>query len=138
MPVIVLGTAEAASDLLEKRSNIYYSRSGDVMANEILSGGMRGISMPCGPRWRRWRSLQQSALSATSSAQYRPLQTIQSSLLLRDLFTSKDPSEHRSHLSRSVLEDVDYPQDSESDLHLQCPRSFAFRMAAESRLRKTM
>ncbi|KAF8061631.1 cytochrome P450 [Lyophyllum atratum] len=86
--ILVLGTAEAASDLLEKRSDIYSSRPRNIMANEILSGGMRGIGMPYGPRWRRWRS------------------TVESSLLLRDLLKSKDPFEYRSHLLRFAMSTV--------------------------------
>ncbi|KAK7044096.1 hypothetical protein VNI00_007812 [Paramarasmius palmivorus] len=102
-PVVVLGTAQAAWDLLEKRGDIYSSRPRNIMANEILSGGMRGIGMPYGPRWRKWRTLQQSALNIQASATYRVLQTIESSILLRELLKTNNPESHRSHMMRYAI-----------------------------------
>lgn len=66
-----------AIDLLEKRGGIYSSRPRNIMAyvvsrdfderffivhirGEILSGNMRGLDMPYGPRWRNWRSVSPS------------------------------------------------------------------------------
>ncbi|KAJ7116691.1 cytochrome P450 [Mycena epipterygia] len=78
-PVIVLGTAEAAHDLLEKRGDIYSGRPRNIVSfssHEILSGGMRGIGMSYGPRYRRWKSLIQAGLSRTAVLNYRPLQFV--------------------------------------------------------------
>ena len=44
--VVVLSSAEAAWDLLEKRSSIYSSRPRAVMAEEIVSKGLRLTFMP--------------------------------------------------------------------------------------------
>lgn len=53
-PTIVLGSAQVAWDLLEKRSNIYSSRPRAVLGGEILSNNRRGLLTPYGDRWRRW------------------------------------------------------------------------------------
>lgn len=41
--------------------------------NEILSGGLRGIGMPYGPRWRRWRSVGAHVSESICAAQAVPL-----------------------------------------------------------------
>lgn len=70
----VLGTAQAAWDLLEKRSDIYSSRPRFVVAlvtfyysfgftycllisGEILSDNKRGLMLPYGDAWRKWRKV---------------------------------------------------------------------------------
>ncbi|KAI8996406.1 cytochrome P450 [Trametes punicea] len=97
-PVILLGTAQAAWDLLDKRSEIYSGRPRSIMAGEILSWGVRAITMPYGPRYKRWRALMQASLSATAATQYRSLQSLESKLLLRRLLKVTDPMEYRGHL----------------------------------------
>ncbi|KAF9268871.1 cytochrome P450 [Marasmius fiardii PR-910] len=89
-PVIVLNTVEAVWDLLEKCGDIYSSRPRNITANQLLSGGMRGIGMPYGPSWRKWRTLQQSALNLHASLRHRPLQTLETSVLLKDLLDSEE------------------------------------------------
>ncbi|KAI0352103.1 cytochrome P450 [Trametes cingulata] len=98
-PVILLGSAQAAWDLLENRSEIYSGRPRSIMAGEILSWGVRAITMPYGPRYKRWRALMQASLSNTAVAQYRPLQSLESKLLLHRLLHAKDQLEYRDHLS---------------------------------------
>ncbi|KAL0065291.1 hypothetical protein AAF712_007803 [Marasmius tenuissimus] len=102
-PTIVLGTVEAATDLLEKRGDIYSSRPPNKLVNDVYTHGMRGIGMPYGQKWRRWRTLQQSALSIQGSANYRPLQTLESSIFLKDVLGAKDSEEIQSYMKRSSL-----------------------------------
>ncbi|KAJ7510535.1 cytochrome P450 [Mycena galericulata] len=102
-PVAVLGTPEAAHDLLEKRGDIYSGRPRNIVGQEILSGGMRGIGMSYGPRYRRWKSLMQAGLNHTAVLNYRPLQSIESSILLRDLLSTKGSLEYRDHIRRFVV-----------------------------------
>ncbi|KAG0698347.1 hypothetical protein DFH29DRAFT_834832 [Suillus ampliporus] len=56
-PASVLGTAQAAWDLLEKRSDIYSSRPRCVVAGEIFSDNKRGLMLPYGEPWRKWRNV---------------------------------------------------------------------------------
>ncbi|KAF7798027.1 hypothetical protein EIP86_009239 [Pleurotus ostreatoroseus] len=57
-PVIVINTAKAAWDLLEKRGEIYSSRPRNIMGQEILSRDNWGLGMAYGEKWRRWRKAQ--------------------------------------------------------------------------------
>ncbi|EMD31789.1 hypothetical protein CERSUDRAFT_100017 [Gelatoporia subvermispora B] len=98
-PVVVLGSAQAACDLLDKRSEIYSGRPRSIMAGEILSWGVRAITMSYGPRYKKWRALMQASLNSGAVAQYRPLQSLESKLFLRKLLDVNDPMEYRGHLS---------------------------------------
>ncbi|KAJ6468323.1 cytochrome P450 [Mycena sanguinolenta] len=102
-PVIVLGTAEVAHDLLDKRGEFYSGRPRQIVGHEILSGGMRGIGMSYGMRYRRWKSLMQAGLNNTAVLKYRPLQSLESSVLIRDLLDSKAPLEYKAHIRRFVV-----------------------------------
>lgn len=84
-PVIVLGTAQAAWDLLDKRSDIYSSRPRFVVAGEILSANMRGLMLPYGDEWRKWRKLLHSGLHARRAESYSDMQSLESKVTLRDI-----------------------------------------------------
>lgn len=50
-PVIVLNSLKAASELLDRRANIYSDRPRLIMGNEILSGGLFSAFLPYGDMW---------------------------------------------------------------------------------------
>ncbi|KAJ7196726.1 cytochrome P450 [Mycena haematopus] len=102
-PVIVLGTAEAAHDLLDKRGEFYSGRPRQIVGHEILSDGMRGIGMSYGPRYRRWKSLMQAGLNNTAVLSYRPLQFLESSIMIREILSSSGPFEYKDHIRRFVV-----------------------------------
>ncbi|KAJ7802217.1 cytochrome P450 [Mycena olivaceomarginata] len=102
-PVIVLGTAEAAYDLLKKKGDVFSGRPRNIISNEILSGGMRGIGMSYGPQYRQWKSLVQSGLSNAAALKYRPLQTIEASLLMKDLLNSRGSLDYKDSLRRFAI-----------------------------------
>ncbi|KAF8163799.1 cytochrome P450 [Crassisporium funariophilum] len=93
----------AATDLLEKRGSIYSSRPRNIMAGEILSGGMRGLAMPYGTRWRNWRSLMVAGMGVEACRQYKSLQDVESRILLHDLLSEEDNKRHTSHLRRFAI-----------------------------------
>lgn len=108
-PTIILGSAKAAWDLLEKRGAIYSSRPRFIMGGELLSGGMRGLMAPYSAFWRRWRKLLHSGFMQRQSETYRPIQNLESKVLMHELL--KDPREFRTHLARyaaSVIVTVTY------------------------------
>ncbi|KAJ7813127.1 cytochrome P450 [Mycena olivaceomarginata] len=92
-PVIVLGTAEAAHDLLETK--------GDVFSDTVW--GMRGMGMSYGPRYRQWKSLIQAGLSNAAALKYRQLQSIEASILIRDLLNSQQPLAYKDPIRRFVV-----------------------------------
>ncbi|KAJ4416338.1 hypothetical protein N0V85_002320 [Neurospora sp. IMI 360204] len=108
-PTIILGSAQAAWDLLEKRGAIYSSRPRFIMGDELLSGGMRGLMAPYSAFWRRWRKALHNGFMQRQSESYRPIQNLESKVLMHDLLTN--PKEFRTHLERyaaSVIVTVTY------------------------------
>ncbi|KAK3389784.1 cytochrome P450 [Podospora didyma] len=122
-PTIILGSAQAAWDLLEKRGAIYSSRPRFIMGGELLSGGLRGLMAPYAPYWRRWRKLLHSGFMQRQSETYRPVQSLESKVLLQDLL--RDPAHFLRHLERyaaSVIVTVTYGrrvEDVETDAVVQ-------------------
>ena len=47
-PIIVLHSLKAASELLDRRANIYSDRPRVIVAHEIICGGMFTVLMPYG------------------------------------------------------------------------------------------
>ncbi|KAI5865315.1 cytochrome P450 [Durotheca rogersii] len=119
-PTIVLGSAQAAWDLLEKRGAKFSSRPRFIVGGELLSGGMRGLMAPYAPFWRRWRKLLHSGFMQRQSETYRPIQSLESKVLMHDLVQS--PARFRTHLERyaaSVIVVVTYGrrvEDVETDI----------------------
>ncbi|KAK8100032.1 hypothetical protein PG999_010406 [Apiospora kogelbergensis] len=97
-PTVVLGSARAAWDLLERRGAAYSSRPRFVVGGELLSGGLRGLMASYGPFWRRWRRTLHSGFMQRKSTSYRPIQRLESAVLARDLLV--DPHGFRAHLER--------------------------------------
>lgn len=108
-PVIVLGTAQAAWDLLEKRSDIYSSRPRFVVAGEILSDNRRGLMLPNNDGWRRWRKVLHSGLHSRKADTYQEIQSLESKVAMYQLLT--DPEHWERHLQRyaaSVVVSMSY------------------------------
>ncbi|KJA23839.1 hypothetical protein HYPSUDRAFT_214889 [Hypholoma sublateritium FD-334 SS-4] len=106
---LVLGTAQPAWDLLEKRSDIYSSRPRFVVAGEILSDNMRGLMLPNNDAWRRWRKVLHIGFHSRQAATYNEIQSLESKLVLKQILD--DPSGYERHLQRyaaSVIVSVTY------------------------------
>ncbi|KAK3986818.1 putative cytochrome P450 17A1 [Cladorrhinum sp. PSN332] len=108
-PTILLGSAQAAWDLLERRGAIYSSRPRFIMGQELLSNNMRGLMAGYNDFWRRWRKLLHGGFMARQSEKYRWIQGLESQVLMGDLL--RDPAGFRVHLERyaaSVIVMVTY------------------------------
>ncbi|GAD93967.1 cytochrome P450 monooxygenase [Paecilomyces variotii No. 5] len=90
---VILGTRQAAYDLLERRAQIYSSRPASLFLNKYLHKGLSSAFMPYSPQWRLHRRLHTSLLSAQASKVYRHLQDMQSKKLLHDFLSTDDFSE---------------------------------------------
>ncbi|GKT88705.1 cytochrome P450 [Colletotrichum tofieldiae] len=98
-PTIVLGSAQAAWDLLERKGAIFSSRPRFIMGGELLSGGMRGLMA----------LTHLFGGGGRQSETYRPVQSLESKVLMHELLTR--PSDFRRHLERyaaSVIVTVTY------------------------------
>ncbi|BGP43937.1 hypothetical protein JCM10449v2_007994 [Rhodotorula kratochvilovae] len=96
--MIVLGRAQPAIDLLDKRSNIYSSRARLIMTSELVSRGLRMTFMPYGDLWRRERRLLHQLTSPASAASYEEIQEMESAQFVRDMLDK--PKEFWGHCQR--------------------------------------
>ncbi|EIM81953.1 cytochrome P450 [Stereum hirsutum FP-91666 SS1] len=97
-PVIVVNSAKVAWDLLEKRGEIYSSRPRNIMGQEIMSRDNWGLGMAYGDKWRRWRKFQHMFMNSKYALQYRPFQSFESAVLLKDLMDN--PNGYKKHFER--------------------------------------
>lgn len=79
--MIVLCTDKAIKDLLDKRSNIYSSRT-ELYLGNLVSGYLRVLLMPYGETWRMIRKIMHSVLHINASKGYVPYQDLESKQML--------------------------------------------------------
>ncbi|TCD68766.1 hypothetical protein EIP91_009912 [Steccherinum ochraceum] len=100
--VISLGTVKAAYELLDKRSDIYSGRPRSIVGGEILSGMNRGaFQQGHSKRFKNWRSLMTAGMNPTAAQQYRPLQDLESTILIRDLL--REPDKYKDFMARYAM-----------------------------------
>ncbi|KAF9033032.1 cytochrome P450 [Hymenopellis radicata] len=101
---IMLNSAKAAFDLLEKRSAIYSSRPRLVMAGELVGRDKSLLFLPYGERLRTTRRLIHSFLRADVANRHWPLQEQGVLKLLRRL--KESPEKFESHIHSSFVATV--------------------------------
>ncbi|KAI0683656.1 cytochrome P450 [Cerioporus squamosus] len=107
-PIIVLGTHQAAIDLLEKRSSNYSDRLFSTMAElsgwSFLMGAIR-----YGPQWRRRRRVLHEHMHRNAVARYQTIQELQARrYLLNVLETPHDYLNHGRRLFGALIIRVAY------------------------------
>nr|BAL05104.1 cytochrome P450 [Phanerodontia chrysosporium] len=95
-PVVVLNSAKAAKDLLEKRSSIYSDRPVTVMAHELIGLGRNFGLKPYGDTWREHRRLVHQHFRPENVPRYHEFTSKQIGRLLLHLL--EDPSNFVRHL----------------------------------------
>jgi cytochrome P450 len=120
-PVIVLNTAKAAIDLLDKRSAIYSSRPHSHMA-EVMGYSSSTLLAPYGETFRKSRKLLNTALNSRTARTYWPIQQKAVHSFLKNLLDN--PVDFREHIKRtsgSIILKVAYgysPKDNDEVLVL--------------------
>ena len=97
-PLIVVGTFDAAVELLERQGSKSPSRPEAYWASTLLSGGMRILLVPYGERWRRLRKAAHTHLQPSVVGDYETVQTRAASNVLLDIL--RDPDHHQMHAKR--------------------------------------
>ena len=97
-PTMVIGNAEVANDLLERKSLIYSSRPHFPVMGDLYIRNEAALTMPYGEKWRTHRKLMHSGLMQKAAISYRPIQEWESRRLAYALFT--DPEHHMPHFER--------------------------------------
>ncbi|CAD6912244.1 unnamed protein product [Tilletia controversa] len=82
---VVLNSAKATVELLDRRSGIYSSRAGPHFAHDLMSQGQRMVFLDYGKEWKACRAALHPHLMGTKSVQYRSVQEQESAILIRDL-----------------------------------------------------
>ncbi|KAF8330883.1 cytochrome P450 [Cantharellus anzutake] len=97
-PIIVLNSAKAAIDLLDKRSAIYSSRPHSHMA-DVMGYSSSTLLAPYGDTFRRARKLLNSALNSRTAKTYWPIQEDAVHKYLARLL--EKPEQFREHVKRT-------------------------------------
>ncbi|KAF7428809.1 hypothetical protein PC9H_008041 [Pleurotus ostreatus] len=87
--IIILGSQQAATDLLEKRSGIYSDRT-EAPVYEIMGWGVNlAFTRYSSPRFRKLKKMLQQNLSQRACVQFQQIQTENAHILVNDLLDNK-------------------------------------------------
>ncbi|KAH9853167.1 cytochrome P450 [Lenzites betulinus] len=103
-PTIVLGSIEAARELLDKRSAIYSDRPRLVLLTEVLGVGSALPTMPYGERFRRHRKWLADAVgSKETQKEHHDVQRREMRRLLSNLMVKPDKFVDHLHLYLAAM-----------------------------------
>ncbi|GAB7348630.1 hypothetical protein MBLNU459_g7004t1 [Dothideomycetes sp. NU459] len=88
--LIVLSSAEAVKELLDKRSGIYSGRQDMYIGQTLCSGGLRLLMMDYGPTWRYFRKMCHSLLNVSAAKNYVPYQMLENKQMLYEMLHQPD------------------------------------------------
>ncbi|EJD04870.1 cytochrome P450 [Fomitiporia mediterranea MF3/22] len=97
-PLIILNSAEAARDLLDKRASNFSDRPRFVLHGELFGTEMLMPFITYGERFRAQRRLMQQHFNSQAISSFRPLQSAQLSIYLKNLLMS--PENFTNHTYR--------------------------------------
>ncbi|KAG2078552.1 cytochrome P450 [Suillus decipiens] len=95
---IVIGSIEAATDIMEKEGGSLVDRPRSIAAGEMLSNGMRIVLVRSGDRFRRLRKAVHTNLQPKAVETYRDMQREHAMDFILDMLN--DPKNHQSHAHR--------------------------------------
>ncbi|KAE9388010.1 cytochrome P450 [Gymnopus androsaceus JB14] len=106
---IVLNSYDAATDLLEKRSNIYSSRPHYTMLCDLVGWSGDLLLMPYGNEWKSHRKLFQQEFHPSNSSLYLPHEKKALCAFLKSLLDAPEEwGEHAQHLLGAIILGVAY------------------------------
>ncbi|TVY51099.1 Cytochrome P450 monooxygenase patI, partial [Lachnellula cervina] len=95
---IILSTPTAVKDLLDKKSNIYSSRPDIYLGQDVVSDGLRFVTMKYGPMWRSVHKMMHNTLNMQTAVAYIPYQDLENKDMM--LAFLDDPEGYRKHVRR--------------------------------------
>ncbi|KAG1797387.1 cytochrome P450 [Suillus plorans] len=107
--IIVIGSIEAAIDIMEKEGALLVDRPRSIAAGEMLSNGMRVVLARYGDRLRRLRKAVHTHLQPKAAETYQDMQREHAMGFILDMLN--DPKNHQKHAHRyavSVILQVAY------------------------------
>ncbi|KAJ7485833.1 cytochrome P450 [Mycena latifolia] len=107
--ILILHTAAAATDLLEKRGAIYSSRVCTTMFHELMGWDFNFGSMRYGDQWRACRRLFTDRFNTNAARSFRPQEIRATHELLRRLLDRPmDFVDHLRHMAGSLIISIAY------------------------------
>ncbi|THV04845.1 cytochrome P450 [Dendrothele bispora CBS 962.96] len=108
-PVLILNSASAVSDLLEKRGGNYSSRPVRTMVSDLMGWNWMFSSMKYGPAWKQHRKLFLKHFPINTTTPFHPLQTKEAHVLLRNLLQSPDKFHfHTRRAAAAIILQITY------------------------------
>jgi len=101
-PLIVLSSADAVKELMDRRSNTSSSKPDLFISADLISGGYRILFMKYDHTWRMTRKLCHSLLNIQAAKRYVPYQVLENKQMLNDLLDT--PDDFVNHMRRYVPE----------------------------------
>ncbi|KAH8114944.1 cytochrome P450 [Phellopilus nigrolimitatus] len=115
-PTIILNSAEAARDLMDRKGANYSDRPRQILHGELFGLGNTMPFMRYGERFRLQRRLMQQHFNSQAIPSFRPLQHEQVSIFLKNMLTSPERLVHHVHrMSTGSLLMVTYGHEVVSD-----------------------
>ncbi|KAJ7493621.1 cytochrome P450 [Mycena latifolia] len=99
-PIVVLNTPKAAADLLDRRAGIYSDRPKNIVASELMAGGLLVVLSRYGDTWRRMRRAAHEGLNKSVAHKFYPIQAREAILLTHGLLVN--PNEWDNHFRRTA------------------------------------
>ncbi|KAF8263059.1 cytochrome P450 [Lactarius quietus] len=107
--LIILNSAKAANDLLDKHSSVYSDRPPLVVMQDLFKLDFNFGAAPYGPVWRHSRREFQANLGPATLDAYRPLEQQAAHRLLRNLLSSPENfMQHIRHMAGQVIFSIAY------------------------------
>ncbi|KAI0339656.1 cytochrome P450 [Trametopsis cervina] len=99
IPVVVIGSAEVAADLLDRRADSFSDRPRFVMGSELMSREKFVLYTPYNAHFIRLRRAVQDGFSSRAVKAYSPIQEREAAIMLRNFM--KDPAGWEQELERA-------------------------------------
>ncbi|THH10179.1 hypothetical protein EW146_g8452 [Bondarzewia mesenterica] len=99
-PIVVLNSQKAAADLLDRRASIYSDRPRNIVAGDILTGGLFIVFTQHNDVWRRMRKAAHEVLHKGLVRTYHHTQAAEALLLTHG--TLSEPQRWEKHLRRTA------------------------------------
>ncbi|KAI9443308.1 cytochrome P450 [Lactarius indigo] len=99
-PVVILNSQKVAADLLDRRAGIYSDRPVNIVASDIMTGGLLVVFTRYNDIWRRMRKAAHEGLNKGVVKDFHGTQTKEALILASDGLS--DPTEWDKHLRRAA------------------------------------
>ncbi|KAJ7769578.1 cytochrome P450 [Mycena maculata] len=99
-PIVVLNTPKATADLLDRRAGLYSDRPRNIVASEIMTGGLLVVFSRYGDIWRRMRRAAHEGLNKSVAHKYNAIQSKEAILLTHSLL--ENPTAWDTHFRRNA------------------------------------